>query len=49
MEQQTQAVPEDELDSLFDEDDYPYCTCDLEPTVEESDWGVCDCCGKPIS
>jgi hypothetical protein len=45
----TEAQSAEELDSLFDEEDWPYCACDLEPTIEESDWGVCGCCGKPIS
>ena len=29
-------------------DDGLFCACDLEPTVEESDWGVCQCCGKAL-
>lgn len=43
-------MEDDELDFAeeLDEDEAPYCTCDLEPTIEESDWGVCDCCGKPL-
>lgn len=31
-----------------DEGDSDYCTCDLEPTIEEGDWGKCDCCGKEL-
>lgn len=49
MAENKQDIPVDELDELFDEEDWPYCTCNLEPTIEEFDWGVCDCCGKPIS
>jgi hypothetical protein len=29
-------------------EDWPYCECDLEPTIEEFEWGICDCCGKPL-
>ncbi len=38
-----------ELDELFDEDEWPYCACNLDLTIEEMDWGVCGCCGKPIN
>lgn len=39
---------QNELAAECDEDEGPYCSCDLEPTIDESDWGVCDCCGKPL-
>lgn len=40
---------EGEDDDLDAGDDSPYCACNLEPTIEELDTGVCDCCGKPLS
>lgn len=40
-------IEADELDDL-DESDGPYCACDLEPTIDETDWGICQCCGKPL-
>jgi len=40
----------DDLDEREPEivENSPYCECDLEPTIEESDWGICDHCGRPI-
>ena len=31
-----------------DEPDEPYCGCGNSPTIDESDWGVCSSCGKPL-
>ena len=39
---------EDEDDDPVEADDSPYCCCNLEPTIEEADSGVCDACGKPL-
>lgn len=37
-----------EQDELPQDDEAPFCTCNEIPTIEESDWGVCHCCGKPL-
>lgn len=37
-----------EIEMEDDAEDWPYRECDLEPTIEEFDWGICDCCGKPF-
>ena len=35
-------------DDYCDDEDSPYCECDLEPIEEEEASGVCFCCGKPL-
>lgn len=37
---------EEELDEY--ESDSPYCECNEIPTIEEEEWNVCMCCGKPL-
>lgn len=48
MSEPAPAEVESEQDDL-PEDDWPYCQCDNWLTVEESDWGACMCCGKPLN
>lgn len=32
-----------------DQDDSPFCMCNLEPTISELDDGTCDACGRGLA
>jgi hypothetical protein len=35
-------------DDEAEQDDTPFCACDITPTREEADKGRCDACGKEL-